>query len=137
MARLEGVIADNTDARAGEAAIAERIVEDEVDTFCKWLAGLDAVPTMVQLREKIESIREGEISRYLASAGASLDDRQREGIERLTRTIVNKILHAPLSELRRRGTPTETLYIDAVRVLFRLGVGHAGENDREPDDEDE
>jgi glutamyl-tRNA reductase len=88
---------------------------------------------MVELREKIERIREGEIARYLSAAGASLDDRQREGIERLTRTIVNKILHAPLSELRRRGTPTETLYIDAVRVLFRLGAGH----DREPDDEDE
>jgi len=35
---------------------------------------------------------------------------------------VNKILHAPLSELKRRGTPTETLYIEAVRVLFRLGA---------------
>jgi hypothetical protein len=44
---------------------------------------------------------------------------------------VNKILHAPLSELRRRGAD-RTLYIDAVRVLFRLGVGR----DREPDDED-
>ncbi len=136
---LEGVIADNKGARAGEAAIAERIVEGEVDTFCKWLDGLDAVPTMVELREKIERIREGEIARYLSAAGAALDDRQREGIERLTRTIVNKILHAPLSELRRRGTPTETLYIDAVRALFRLGVGHDRDpENRDPDDgEDE
>ena len=50
---------------------------------------------------------------------------------------MNKILHAPLSELRRRGTPTETLYIDAVRVLFRLGVDRERAGDREPDDEDE
>ncbi len=119
---LEGVIADNKGARASEAVIAERIVDGEVDRFCRWLDGLDVVPTVVELREKIERIRETEIARFLASAGPVLDERQREGIERLTRTIVNKILHAPLSELKRRGTPTETLYIEAVRVLFRLGA---------------
>jgi glutamyl-tRNA reductase len=129
---LEGVIADNKDARASEAAIAERIVDGEVDTFCRWLDGLDAVPTMVELREKVERIRTGELERYLAAAGG-IDERQREGIERLTRTIVNKILHAPLSELRRRGTPAETLYVKAVRVLFRLG----GEPSRAPDGDDD
>jgi glutamyl-tRNA reductase len=119
---LEGVIADNKDARASEAALAERIVDHEVDVFCRWLDGLEAVPTMVELREKIERIRTGELERYLAGAGGGLDARQREGIERLTRMIVNKILHAPLSELRRRGTPDEALYVEAVRVLFRLGT---------------
>ena len=130
---LEGVIAENKGARASEAEVAERIVEGEVDTFCRWLDGLDVVPTMVELRDKIERIREAEIARYLSAAGTGLDARQREGIERLTRTIVNKILHAPLSELRRQGMATETLYIEAVRVLFRLGADAA---DRDDDDED-
>ena len=130
---LEGVIADNKDARASEAAIAEKIVEGEVDTFCRWLDGLDAVPTMVELRQKVESIRTGELERYLASSGVGLDERQRDGIERLTRTIVNKILHAPLSELRRRGTPAEALYVEAVRVLFRLG----GKSEPDGDDDEE
>ena len=44
--------------------------------------------------------RDAEIARFLASSGAALDERQREGIERLTRTIVNKILHAPITKLR-------------------------------------
>lgn len=127
---LEGVIADNKDARASEAMIAERIVDAEVDRFCRWLDGLDAVPTVVELREKIERIRESEIARFLGSAGGGLDEKQRDGIERLTRTIVNKILHAPLSELRRQGTPTDTLYVEAIRVLFRLGAD-AGDDDEE------
>jgi glutamyl-tRNA reductase len=126
---LEGVIADNRGARASEAVVAERIVDGEVDRFCRWLDGLDVVPTVVELREKIEHIRETEIARFLGSAGAVLDERQREGIERLTRTIVNKILHAPLGELKRRGTPTETLYIEAIRVLFRLGADTADDDE--------
>ncbi len=128
---LEGVIADNKGARAQEATAAEQIVESEVDSFCRWLEGLDVVPTVVALREKIEDIRQGELERYLASLGASLDPRQREAVERLTRAIVNKILHAPLSELRRRGSDRdEALYVEVARMLFRLG------GDRDPDEED-
>ncbi|MGH7893332.1 MAG: glutamyl-tRNA reductase [Candidatus Binatia bacterium] len=121
---LEGVIADNKGARAQEATLAEQIVEAEVDGFCRWLEGLDVVPTVVALREKIEQIRQRELERYLAALGTSLDPRQREAVERLTRAIVNKILHAPLTELRRRDSERdEALYVDVARMLFRLGGG--------------
>jgi glutamyl-tRNA reductase len=126
---LEGVIADNKGARASEAVLAERIVDGEVEMFCRWLEGLDVVPTVVELREKCERIRERETARYVASAGDALDPRQRDGVERLTRAIVNKILHAPLSELRRRGTDPDAPYVGALRALFRL--------DPETDDDDE
>jgi glutamyl-tRNA reductase len=116
---LESVIADNKDARASEAAIAERIVEGEVDTFCRWLDRLDAVPTVVELRQKVERIRERELARWLGAAGASIDARTRDGVERLTRAIVNKILHAPMSELKRGDA--EVAYVEALRALFRLG----------------
>lgn len=118
---LEGVIADNKDARASEAVVAERIVEGEVDRFCRWLEGLDVVPTVVALREKFERIREREIARHLGAEGGAFDARQREAVDRLTRAIVNKILHAPLSELRRHGTRAEVAYLETLRALFRLG----------------
>ena len=130
---LEGVIADNKGARANEAVVAERIVEGEVDTFCRWLDGLDVVPTVVELREKLERVRESELARYLAAAGATLDVRQREGVERLTRAIVNKILHAPLSELKRRGATSVVVYIEAARALFQLGLAPDADD---ADDED-
>jgi glutamyl-tRNA reductase len=119
---LEGVIAGNKGARADEAVVAEGIVDAEVGTFCQWLDGLDVVPTVVALRDLLEQIRTHELERYLAAGGSTLDPRQREAVERLTRAIVNKILHAPLTELRRRGTEgDEAQYIDVVRALFRLG----------------
>jgi glutamyl-tRNA reductase len=118
---LDGVIADNKGARATEAVIAERIVDHEVDTFCRWLDGLDIVPTVVELRDRVERIREREIARWLAGGGGTLDGRQREGVERLTRAIVAKILHTPLSELKRRGVTAEVAYVETLRALFRLG----------------
>jgi glutamyl-tRNA reductase len=117
---LEGVVADNRDSRASEAVLAERIVDAEVDRFCRWLDGLDVVPTVVELRERVERIREREIARWAAAIGGGLEPRQRDAVDRLTRAIVAKILHPPLSELKRRGAAADVLYVEALRVLFRL-----------------
>src|SRR5438445_1169339 len=108
---LEGVIADNKGARAREAVKAETIIDAEVDAFWRWFTSLDVVPTIVALRDRFEAIRERELARSLAAL-EPIDPRQREVVDRLTRTIVNKILHAPLSVLRR-----EALYIEAARRL--------------------
>jgi glutamyl-tRNA reductase len=118
---LEGVIADNRGAREREAAKAETIVEAEVDAFWRWFTTLDVVPTIVALREKLEAIRQRELARGLQGLG-ELDPRQREAIERITSGIVNKVLHGPLTALRRgEGSGEESLYLEAVRRLFRLG----------------
>ncbi len=127
---LDGAIAENRGARASEALRAEHIVETEVDAFWRWLQGLDVVPTIVALRDKLEGIREREVERHLAALGA-VDPRQREAIERLTRAIVNKILHHPVTALRHHQAERgESFYIEAARSLFRLG------GDEPPDDEE-
>ena len=41
----------------------ERIVEEEVDKFVNWTRTLESTPTIVALREKLEAIRTGEMSR--------------------------------------------------------------------------
>jgi glutamyl-tRNA reductase len=131
---LEGVVADNRGARAREAVKAESIVEAEVDAFWRWFTSLDVVPTIVALRARIETIRRREVERTLAALGVS-DARQQEGIERLTHTIVNKILHAPLTALRgHQAEPDEAFYIEAARRLF--GLESAPSDDNDGDDED-
>jgi len=126
---LEGVIADNRGARAREAEKAETIVEAEVETFWRWFENLDVVPTIVELREKLEGIRRRELERTLAALGA-MDPRQREAIERLSVAIVNKILHAPVTALRRhQAHRAEAFYVEAARRLFLLGSEPGGEDD--------
>jgi len=122
---LEGVVSENRGARAREAEKAELIVDAEVDAFWRWFTSLDVVPTIVALRDRFETIREREVARSLAALGP-IDARQREAIDRLTRTLVNKLLHAPLSVLRR-----EAFYLEAARRLFGLGTGP------DPDDDDD
>ncbi len=128
---LEAVIAENRGARAEEAAKAETIVEAEVETFWRWFSTLDVVPTIVALRDKLEAIRLQELERSLPGIGLT-DPRQRDAVERLTRAIVNKILHVPLTTLRRHHTDaSEVFYIEAARLLFHL------ESDEDPDDEED
>jgi glutamyl-tRNA reductase len=119
---LERVIADNRGARASEASKAETIIDAEVDAFWRWLGSLDLVPTIVTLRARADAIRQREVERHLADLGA-LDPRQREAVERLTRALVNKLLHAPVSALKRhQADADEAFYVEAARRLFRLGV---------------
>ena len=131
---LEGVIADNRGTRAREAAKAETIVDREVDAYWRWFTSLDVVPTIVALREKLEVIRQRELERSLAALG-DVDPRQREVMERLTTTLVNKILHGPVTALRRhRADAAEAFYVEAARRLFRLGPGS---DEPDPDDEEQ
>jgi glutamyl-tRNA reductase len=119
---LETVVVDNQGARSREAVKAEAIVETEVDAFWRWLGSLDAVPTIVALREKVEAMRRAELERMLASLPDPSPE-QRAAIDRLTVSLVNKILHGPLSALRRhQAGAQEAFYVEAARRLFRLGA---------------
>ena len=124
---LEGVVAENRDARAEEAVRAEALVEAEVDSFWRWLTSLGAVPTIVSLRDRVERIRQLEVDRALG-ADTAVDPAQRELLERVTRAIVNKILHAPMTALRGSEEREIQYYADAARLLFRFD---------EPENEDD
>jgi glutamyl-tRNA reductase len=116
---LGGVAEVNRDERSREAEKAEAIVEAEVDAFWKWLASLDAVPTIVALREKMEAIRRGEIDKTLAAL-RDLSPRDREALEAMTAAIVNKILHAPITHLKQHQREHEAFYVAAARQLFDI-----------------
>jgi glutamyl-tRNA reductase len=122
---LGGVAAVNRDERSREAEKAEGIVEEEVDAFSKWLSGLEAVPTIVALREKVEGIRKAELEKTLAAL-RTLGPQEREAVDAMTSAIVNKILHAPLTRLKDHDARREAFYLAAVRQLFGIA---------EPEDE--
>lgn len=126
---LARTVADNSGEREREARRAEAIVEEEVERFVRWLGGLDVVPTIVALREKIETIRKAELEKALASLQDAAP-RHRALLDALTSSIVNKILHAPLASLKRDGTPEEPDLAASVRRLFDLEI-------RAPQDADE
>jgi glutamyl-tRNA reductase len=117
---LQQVAQSNQDERDREALKAERIIDEAVDRFWRWLESRDVVPVIVALREKMEEIRAQEIAR----AGASLHTltpEQRAAVDYLTGAIVNKILHDPLTRLRDLAARDVDLrYVEAMRHLFAL-----------------
>ena len=116
---LGAVAQENAEQRRRETARAEGIVEQQRQRFDGWLSALRAVPTIKHLRERVESIRSAEVERALRRL--ELADGDRDAVDALTRAIVNKILHAPVSRLRQEAEREEGMaYLEAARVLFGL-----------------
>ena len=133
---LSAAAESNARERQREVEQAETIVLAEQQRFEGWLTALAAVPTIRALVARAEEIRRGELERGLA--GVALDPKATAAVEALTRGIVNKLLHAPLSRLREELEGEAGLaHLEAARSLFALDEegegGRDGDSDEEPD----
>jgi glutamyl-tRNA reductase len=118
---LQGAVDENLRNRLREAEKAEGIIGDEVLKFAEWYNTLEVVPTIVSLREKVESIMRAEMEKS-GSWLKSLGEEDRKNIEILTTQIINKILHDPVTGLKEESQSNgATPYVAAIRKLFRLG----------------
>ena len=123
---LKGVIEINMKQRQQEAVKAERIVQEEVIKFEKWLKTLDVVPIIISLKEKAEAIRQAEFKKSLASLG-ELTPSQMKIIETLTLSLAEKIINDPILVLKRKADrPTRDSYLDIARKLFDLDKDNNG-----------
>jgi glutamyl-tRNA reductase len=117
---LKGIIQINMAQRQQEAVKAERIVREEVVKFEKWLKTLAVVPTIVSMREKVESIVQAELKKSSSILGELTPD-QKERIEILARSVAEKVLSDPISFLKRKADrPTLNNYLDVTKKLFGL-----------------
>jgi len=117
---LEQVVDANKKQRQREAAFAEQIVNEEVGKEMRRLASRDVVPTIVALEDRLNRIRESETERYHGRL-ASLSPEQREAVDSLTRGIVNKIIHGPITELKSgAGQPGHGSLVHMVRKIFGI-----------------
>ena len=97
---LQEVVARNQEARREVAMEAERLLEEEARLFLEWWDGLEAVPVVNRLRLQLEAIREAELQKALSRMGPDLSARERKVVEALSKGIINKILHTPVTNIR-------------------------------------
>ena len=117
---LQQAVASHVADREKEAEKANNIVDTEVDRFQARLQTLDVVPTIVSLQDHLETIRQAEIDRVRGRLG-TISSEQEMAIEALTRGIVNKIMHTPISTLKTAARDSEaTTVVELVRRLFNL-----------------
>jgi glutamyl-tRNA reductase len=137
MAKLDGIFAYDIDDlqqavtshvadRRKEAEAAEAIIVNEVEKFeARFEAHqhtLDVVPTIVSLQDHLETIRQAEIDRVRGRMG-QLTPEQEMAVEALTRGIINKVMHTPITTLKTAARESEaTTVIDLVKRLFNLNV---------------
>jgi glutamyl-tRNA reductase len=110
--------------RLKEAQKAEHIVDQEVVKFDHWLSSLDVVPTITDLTAKAEDLRQAELARTLKDI-KGLTQEDSEALERLTRSLVKKLLHDPILFLKEQAhekkPETKKEHTALFRRIFHLG----------------
>ena len=76
--------------------------------------------TLVSLRERFEVVRRGEIQRACGRLG-SLSPDQKNAIDSLSRSIIEKVLQAPMAMLKNASAGNQVVFvIQTVRRIFNL-----------------
>jgi glutamyl-tRNA reductase len=116
---LQGKVDVNTEGRAKEAEKAEDLIALEIETYLQWERALDAVPTIVDLREKVEDVRKREFDKVMGSLDGITED-QKRAVEAMSQAIVNKLLHAPLVVLKQAASAPDSGDNNTIAIARRL-----------------
>jgi glutamyl-tRNA reductase len=122
---LQGVVDSNRFERQKEAEKAEKIIAEELETFVKWQASLDSVPTIKALREKAEEIKKEEIDKLFHKL-SGIGEKEREAIEYMATALVNKLIHPPTAALKE-DSENRDLLVAAIRKLYGIDGEKNGE----------
>jgi glutamyl-tRNA reductase len=118
---LQAVIMRNRKVRQAEARKAEGIIEQEIQQFAAWLGSLEVLPTVTALRVHATGIASQVVSENVGK-WEGLSERDRERVEAIARTIVNRLLHAPTARLKELRDDRVHARMAMIRDLFGLEV---------------
>jgi glutamyl-tRNA reductase len=129
---LQRVVATNLEQRRREVPRVQAIVAQEVAAFMAWFRAREVVPTIVNLREHMDGIREAELA-WAMSKLEGLSEQERKVVLTFSQRLVNKILHQPTVRLKEHAHSREAYrYTEALRDLFGIddnrGPGEGGES---------
>jgi glutamyl-tRNA reductase len=117
---LQEVVNSNLRERMKEADHAETLVSEEVERMMARLKVAEVTPIIVGLQEQLEQIRAAEMEKTRRKFGPFTPE-QEQAMEALTRAIINKVAHGPISELRNHAShPDGAHVVAAIRKAFHL-----------------
>ncbi len=120
---IQTVVDRTLATRAGEVPRVEAIVDEEAAKYESWRRGFEASPIVRDLRDHFERVRSEEVDRQLSNASAE----ERARAERLTKALVNRLLHLPTVRLKDADPASDEggWRLRAARELFALDGGRA------------
>ncbi|MEW5800814.1 MAG: glutamyl-tRNA reductase [bacterium] len=117
---LQMVVNSNLLERQKEAKYAEAIVERYVEQFWDKVNSASVIPTIVDLTKKFEDIRQQELKKAFSKL-PNLSEADREVINSLASAIMKKVLHDPISLLKKKSNCSNAShYIETAKELFNL-----------------
>jgi len=119
---LGTVVSRNLGMRESEIPGVQAIITEEMKHFVSWYSSLQVGPTIQDLLRSVETIRSEEVGKNIHRFSGE----DRELVELLTKRIVNKILHQPITSLKHQsengsGKGEVLERIHALRDFFGLG----------------
>ncbi|MCL4492095.1 MAG: glutamyl-tRNA reductase [Nitrospirae bacterium] len=115
---LQEVVDSNMLERKKEAEKAERIIDEEVEKFNKWISSLDSVPTIVALRQKAEEIKGEEFEKF-RNKFPGIDEPTLKAIEYMATAVMNKLIHPPTAALKEDTEDRDEL-IAMIKKLYGI-----------------
>ncbi|MGO9481030.1 MAG: glutamyl-tRNA reductase [Candidatus Kryptoniota bacterium] len=123
---LNLIVEKNMEMRRSEIPAVRRIVDEELNDFIKWYNSLEVGPAIKKLRDKIEQIRIEEIKQHKNKMTGS----ESEIVDEITRALVNKILHEPLTNLKNAENGISLVdRVKLIKILFGLSEDSYPEED--------
>jgi glutamyl-tRNA reductase len=132
---LPGVVLYNVDNIQSKATAAlqnrlesipsvEAILEESIEEFGAWQKEMVVSPTIQKLKQALEQIRQEELGRYLKNA----DEKEYLLIDKITKSMMQKILKVPVVQLRAACQRDEAAeMIELITDLFDLEKSKVGE----------
>ncbi|MDB5322917.1 MAG: hemA [Phycisphaerales bacterium] len=118
---LQQVVSGTMEQRKDAVEAARAIVTRQVDGFLAWHRAREMGPMIDRLSKRYHLLATEELARTLNKM-PNIGDAEKAHLEELTRRIVNKLLHDPITMLRRseglHGTTSQ--YLHALERLFQL-----------------
>eukprot|EP00520_Triparma_pacifica_P003532 CAMPEP_0118647268 /NCGR_PEP_ID=MMETSP0785-20121206/8514_1 /TAXON_ID=91992 /ORGANISM="Bolidomonas pacifica, Strain CCMP 1866" /LENGTH=498 /DNA_ID=CAMNT_0006539347 /DNA_START=216 /DNA_END=1713 /DNA_ORIENTATION=+ len=116
---LSAVVARNTAMRQKEMIEAKTLLAEEAEAFTSWRQSLSTIPTINKLQQQAEQFRTMEVKKASKKLDG-LSDKELEAVERLSRGIVNKLLHGPMSHLRKTESSNKAQALRELKTMYSL-----------------
>jgi glutamyl-tRNA reductase len=127
---LHLMVEENLQKRQTEIPKVEAIITEILSELTHWYSSLEVNPTITALTQFMENIRREELAKNINR----FDPKDRELVELVTKRIINKIVHAPIVNLKsgKEISPADRLQkMSAIQKLFGLTGLHKEDSNAE------
>ncbi|WP_035586346.1 glutamyl-tRNA reductase [Hippea jasoniae] len=118
---LKDIVEQSLNYRKNQAERAKKIIKDELQEYVKYVESLNYDDVIKKIRMDAERIRSLEIYKFKKMYNGKLDDELLDGVDKLTRSILNKVLHEPTVRIKDFiNHPEGDMYIELLRRIFNI-----------------